>query len=98
MLRRVSLFVLSLAVFCTIQLKLHVCEDALTRKLEVIRRPGVNLAAVNDPVRTRVIGCTTTSLIVCSERDERNASHSSVKLGRTTYAEESHLTRGSLTR
>lgn len=42
MLGRVSLFVLSLAVFCTIQLKLHVCEDALTRKLEVIRRPGVN--------------------------------------------------------
>lgn len=25
---------LSLAVFCTIQLKLHVCEDALTRKLQ----------------------------------------------------------------
>jgi hypothetical protein len=31
---RVSLFVLSLAVLCTIQLKLHVCEDTLTRKLQ----------------------------------------------------------------
>lgn len=29
---RISLFVLSLAVLCAIQLKLHVCEDALTRK------------------------------------------------------------------
>lgn len=28
----ISLFVLSLAVLCAIQLKLHVCEDALTRK------------------------------------------------------------------
>lgn len=31
---RVSLFVLSLAILCAIQLKLHVCEDALTRKLQ----------------------------------------------------------------
>ena len=31
--RALPLFVLSLAVLCAVQLKLHVCEDALTRKL-----------------------------------------------------------------
>lgn len=33
---RFSLFVLSLTVLCTIQLKLHVCEDALIRKLNLM--------------------------------------------------------------
>lgn len=32
--RALPLFVLSLAVLCAVQLKLHVCEDALTRKLQ----------------------------------------------------------------
>lgn len=53
MVGRVSLFVLSLAVFCAIQLKLHVCEDALTRKLEVICRGGQTSFLATRPACSR---------------------------------------------
>lgn len=71
---RVSLFVLSLAILCAIQLKLHVCEDALTRKLQQKReKEMINYLIANNKKIT--ILKVTHTLVVLAQIDNCTNCH-----------------------